>query len=121
MNPFTNIIDLLTMVFSKFHITNWTVSLNGAAKGPVTSAKVGIKNTSVFWANMNFTVDGVAHILTGERSLLGGVSTVTLDGVAVPNAHIALSKHIQGFPPHLKVEVDFDLVGATYRFDGRVS
>lgn len=110
---------LFKMLLSGHSIKDWIVSVNGAHKGPVTEGKVGLKGTT-FWAHMKFQVDGVDHHIEGERPLQGGLATVSLDGVVVPDAHLALKKHVVGFPPRVRVEINFDLHGVHYRFDGNI-
>ncbi|HYT46226.1 MAG TPA: hypothetical protein VEP90_28110 [Methylomirabilota bacterium] len=114
-------IKLLESVLSGHSITNWTCSVNGHRKGPVIDGKVGLKNVSTFWAHMKFEIDGVVHHIDGERPLTGGASTIAVDGHMVPSSHLALRTHIAGFPPSMKIEIDFDCPGKVYRFDGKVS
>lgn len=123
MNP----LDLIKLIFgglpgmfSKIKLKDWTVSVNGSRKGPVPNADCGVKGNTL-WVNATFMVDGVTVMLAGERPLLGGPATISLDGAAVAGGTLALRKHLHAFPPEVRVEIDFDLPGIVYRFDARAS
>jgi hypothetical protein len=118
-----NLIQIIQTLLQGVSLNHWTVSHNCQRKGPVTEAHTGLRDGTTFWARFKFKEDATEHTITGERDLTGGASSITLDGAAVTGGHIALSKHIQGFPPHLSVEIDFDLQSAAgqYRFDAQVS
>ena len=123
-----DIIAIIEMLLSSHTLNHWTGSHGGFhTNGPrpvvsVVEGKVGVKNLTTFWAHVSFTEDGVKHELKGERPILGGDSTITLDGTLMSNAHLILAHHITGFPPKLKVEIDFMLEGnlGRYRFDAEV-
>lgn len=120
----TGLTEIIKKLLGMVSLKDWSVSHNGTRIGPVTEAHCGIKGQGIFWARFTFTEDGTAHAIEGERALTGsGSSTVTLDGLSMETAHIALKKHVMGFPrPHLSVEVDFDTQSPAglYRFDGKV-
>lgn len=99
---------------------HWTVSLDKQAIGPVTSAKIGLKAGSDFWAVFAFEVAGEGHTIACERPLQGGDSTITYDAQAVPG-HVAFATHLHGFPPEVRLEIDVVLnAGGRYRFDAKV-
>lgn len=127
MNPL-DILKLLlggaaqSITLPKINLKNWTVSLDTVRKGPVTSGKVGLKAGDVFWFDAAFSVDGVAHTLHAERPLVGGASTIIFDNAApVTTGEVAIRKHITGFPPHFKAEIDVHLTGHVYRFDAEIA
>jgi hypothetical protein len=119
-----DLIPIIETLLQGVSLNDWTVSHNHTRKGPVTEARVGVRDGTTFWARFKFQEDGTAHAIEAERSFTGGPATITLDGAAIAGGHIALSKHIKGFlPPHLSVEIDIDLPTAVgqYRFDAQVS
>src|SRR5882672_12700740 len=104
----------LPIALPKIKLDNWTVSEDGVRCGPVTKAKTGIKNVDIFWAHLEFMVDGRSHVLDVERGLKGGVSTIVFDGTNIVGGHIAFKKHIAGFPPKFKLEIDIKLPTTTF-------
>ena len=120
--------DILKMLFggklpvnlSNLKLDHWTVSHDGVRKGPVVSARVGIKNIDIFWAHISFIVDGIPHTLDVERGLKGGVSTIIFDGASVVGGSIAFKTHAVGFPPKFKFELSVHLPTTTFRFDANI-
>lgn len=121
----TGLTEIIKKLLSMVSLKDWSVSHNGTRIGPITDAHCGIKGQGIFWARFTFNgEDGASHGIVGERALAGsGSSTVTLDGLSMETAHIALKKHLMGFPvPHLSVEIDFDTQSPAglYRFDAKL-
>ena len=112
-------------ILGSVHLDHWTVSRNGKRLGPVTQAKIGLKEGDHFWGEFAFaesagSAPGVTHLLTCERPLRGGDSLITLDILPVVG-HVAFTTHLTGFPPQVRLEIDVALTGAArYRFDATV-
>ena len=115
------LINVFEELLTNHKVENWEVSLNGERKGPVSHGAIGLSRLSLFWATFTFTVDGTVHTVSANRPLTGGDASVLFDTKPVTGAHLTLSKHLVGFPPHLRVEIDIVLNDhERYRFDGTV-
>lgn len=119
---FKNLEEIVASVPS-LSIADWTVSINGVRKGPVTEGKVGLNNITTLWAHIVFAVNGISHTIEGYRPLAGGTAVVHFDGQTAHLARMTTRKHvIFNFPPKVRVEVDFVLQnGDRYRFDGTIT
>lgn len=105
----------------KLQPDRWRVSINNAAKGPVTSHDLGVQD-DLGWVSYGFMVDGTAHEIKGEISVTGE-QQVILDGNKMDNGSIILSNRICGLSVRLVVELKFNRSGEPirYRFDGRLT
>ena len=113
--------DLPGSLISRLKLDHWTGSFDGSRFGPITVAKIGLKNGTDFWATFQFEEDGEGHVIDCTRPLTGGTATIQLDGQD-HSGHVTFAHHVKAFPPQVKLEIDvvMDTAGR-YRFDARIA